>query len=96
VGGFSPGAPVSSTNKTDYHDKAEILLKVVLNTITLTHPCKQILVGTIFFSSPCLNVGVLSSLVNVPPLTYIYVINPLMLLCYTTKSQSILKFLLLF
>ena len=29
------GTPVSSTNKTDGHDIAEILLKVVLNTITL-------------------------------------------------------------
>ena len=29
---FSPGTPVSSTNKTDLHDIAEILLKVVLNT----------------------------------------------------------------
>jgi hypothetical protein len=28
--------PVSSTNKTDHHDITEILLKVVLNTITLT------------------------------------------------------------
>jgi hypothetical protein len=30
---FSPGPPVSSTNKTDSHVIAEILLKVVLNTI---------------------------------------------------------------
>ena len=30
---FSPGTLVSSTNKTDRHDIAEILLKVVLNTI---------------------------------------------------------------
>jgi len=30
---FSPDPPVSSTNKTDRHDIAEILLKVVLNTI---------------------------------------------------------------
>jgi hypothetical protein len=30
------GTPISSTNKTDHHDIAEILLKVVLNTITLT------------------------------------------------------------
>ena len=30
---FSLGNPVSSTNKTDHHDIAEILLKVVLNTI---------------------------------------------------------------
>jgi hypothetical protein len=33
---FSLGTKVSSTNKTDCHDIAEILLKVVLNTITLT------------------------------------------------------------
>jgi hypothetical protein len=33
---FSPGTPVSSTNKTDHHDIIEILLKVALNTITLT------------------------------------------------------------
>jgi hypothetical protein len=32
---FSPGTPVSSTNKTDHHDIAEILLKVALNTINL-------------------------------------------------------------
>jgi hypothetical protein len=31
---FSPGTPVSSINKTDCHDITEILLKVVLNTIT--------------------------------------------------------------
>jgi hypothetical protein len=29
----SAGTPVSSTNKTDYHDIAEILLKVALSTI---------------------------------------------------------------
>jgi len=34
VGGFSPGTPVSSTNKTDGYDIAETLLTVVLNTIT--------------------------------------------------------------
>ena len=33
---FSPGTPVSSTNKTDRHDITEILLKVSLNTTTLT------------------------------------------------------------
>jgi hypothetical protein len=32
---FSPGTPVPSTNKTDRHDIAEILLKVALNTTTL-------------------------------------------------------------
>jgi len=33
---LSPGIPVSSSNKTDSHDLIEILLKVALNTITLT------------------------------------------------------------
>jgi len=33
---FSPDTPVSSTSKTDGHDITEILLKVVLNTITFT------------------------------------------------------------
>jgi hypothetical protein len=33
---ISPGPPVYSTNKTDRHDIAEILLTVSLNTLTLT------------------------------------------------------------
>ena len=32
---FTPGTPVSSINKTDHHDVAEILLKEELNTRTL-------------------------------------------------------------
>ena len=32
---FSVGTPVSSTNKTDHHDITGLLLKEVLNTITL-------------------------------------------------------------
>jgi hypothetical protein len=36
---FSPGTPVSSTNKTDCHDITDILLKVALNTKTLTLIC---------------------------------------------------------
>jgi hypothetical protein len=31
VGGFLGSTPVSSTNKTDRHDMAKILLKVALN-----------------------------------------------------------------
>jgi hypothetical protein len=34
---FSPGIPVSSTNKTDRLDITEILFKVALNTITPNH-----------------------------------------------------------
>jgi len=33
---FSPGTTVSSTKKTSLHEITEILLKVVLNTITIT------------------------------------------------------------
>ena len=34
---FSSGTPVSSTNKTDHYDIAEILLKVALNTANHHH-----------------------------------------------------------
>ena len=34
---FSQGTPVSSTNKTDCHNITEIVLKVALNAIILTH-----------------------------------------------------------
>jgi hypothetical protein len=33
---FSLGTPISYTNKSDRHDKTEILLKGALNTITIT------------------------------------------------------------
>ena len=38
---FSPGTPVSSTNKNDHHDITEILLKVALNTINLNHQMNE-------------------------------------------------------
>ena len=34
---FTPGTPLSSTNKTGRHDITEILLTVALNIITITH-----------------------------------------------------------
>ena len=34
---FFPGTPVSSTNTTDRHEITDILLKVALNTITITY-----------------------------------------------------------
>ena len=45
---FSPGAPVSSTNKTDGHDITEIFLKVVLNTIKQTYIINQYVCFTIY------------------------------------------------
>ena len=50
---FSPGTPVSSTNKTDGHDATEILLKVTLNTITLTLCQCQLPSFLCFFCSEC-------------------------------------------
>jgi hypothetical protein len=41
---FSAGTLLSSTNKTDCHDKTAILFKVALNTITLT-PIQKTKVG---------------------------------------------------
>ena len=38
---FSPGTHVSSTDKTDLHDITKILLKGVLNTITLNPRPRQ-------------------------------------------------------
>jgi hypothetical protein len=37
---FSPGPPVSSTNKTDRHDITDIVLKVALNIIKQTKTSK--------------------------------------------------------
>ena len=48
---FSPGTPVSSTNKTDLHDRTEILLKVALNTINQTKPHK--FVWNVFYYFCC-------------------------------------------
>ena len=54
---FSPGTPYSSTTKTGRHDIAEILLKVVLNTINqikslvLWH-CKCLYLLTVFLFLP--------------------------------------------
>ena len=42
---FSPGTPVSSTNKTDLHDITEILLKVALNNIKTNKQIKWCMVS---------------------------------------------------
>ena len=48
---FSPLTLVSSTNKTDCHNITEILLKVVLNTTTLT-PLSSLLSGSFISHKP--------------------------------------------
>jgi magnesium-transporting ATPase (P-type) len=58
---FSPGSPVSSTNKTDRHDIAEILLKVALDTI------KQTISKRLLFT----NMSVLKSNYNTSNLKYL-------------------------
>jgi hypothetical protein len=57
---FSPVTPVSCTNKTDRHNIAEILLKVLLNTLT-PNVYAMIAVGSgqiiyIYFHIDCCNV----------------------------------------
>ena len=47
---FSPGTPVSSTNKTDRHDITEILMKVALNTIKPTHRFELVFLNPIWWS----------------------------------------------
>jgi hypothetical protein len=42
---FSLGVPVSYTNKTDHHNITELLLKVALNTISLTPTCIMYLIS---------------------------------------------------
>jgi hypothetical protein len=38
---FTPGTPVSSTNKTDRHDITEILLKAALNLFSSLEPSRK-------------------------------------------------------
>ena len=52
---FSLGPPFSSTNKTDRHDKTEILLKVALNTIKQMN---QISWLTLYISKLIQNLGI--------------------------------------
>jgi hypothetical protein len=47
---FSPGTPASSTTKTGRHDRAEILLKVALNTKEKTKN-KQTIKNHLLFST---------------------------------------------
>jgi len=58
---FSPGTPVSSTNKIYHHNITEILLKVVLNTINQTNKnIKQIKITCVlqinFLKQRCLKI----------------------------------------
>jgi hypothetical protein len=48
---FSPGTPISSTNKSDRHDITDILLKVALNTIKPNQPKNQSIFIFIFYAS---------------------------------------------
>ena len=48
---FSPGPPVSSTNKTDHHDITEILLKVTLSIIKQTNKLSQLFLSFILLQN---------------------------------------------
>jgi hypothetical protein len=51
---FSPGTPITPINKTNRHHIAEILLKVVLNTIILTPTTNPLLDRLSFVINICL------------------------------------------
>jgi hypothetical protein len=53
---FSPGTPASSTTKTDRHDIAEILLKVVLNTKnkSINHLTRHMLFLSFWLTKTCI------------------------------------------
>jgi hypothetical protein len=51
---FSPGTPMSSTNKIVHHDIAEMLLKVALNTITLALNCQKDPTTTMVIDTDCI------------------------------------------
>jgi hypothetical protein len=63
---FSPGTPFSSTNKTDRHDIAEILLKRALNTTTLT----LLSLGIFWFFSQWVWISVHNIFVNLSTSNY--------------------------
>ena len=67
---FSPGIPISSTNKTDHHDLTEIVLKVVLTIVTLT---MMMVVVVDFYSASSLKQQ--SAGRHVAPLWYIILIS---------------------
>ena len=74
---FSPGTPVSSTNKTDRLDIAEILLKVALNTIyhktiysNVSQPCLKE-VGTAY---PSRALGFTPGFFLVGPVLHIFLV----------------------
>jgi hypothetical protein len=75
---FSPGSPVSSTNKTDCQDITEILLNVALNTIMQTNKLNQA------------NHAYLILFLYLSCVIKLYVIHPL-ILYYNFKFISSLK-----
>ena len=70
---FSPGTPLSSTNKIDLHNITEILLKVELNTILPSHINELAITGcfhVIDYISACFN----PQTKNEIRLLYIYIV----------------------
>ena len=81
---MSPGTPVSSTNKTDSHDIAKLLLKVALNTITLTTTLTLIYNDEIIFIN--INYFKSGNLINGLFLVNLYLF--LMEICLRTGSAN--------
>jgi hypothetical protein len=69
---FSPGPPVSFTNKTDRHNVTEILSKVVLNTIKQTRQKLVQIKGTFFCNFKVIHNRhvILFPIIELPPLEF--------------------------
>ena len=74
---FSPGTPVSSTNKTDHHDITEILLKVALNIIKQTNIQYQIMTTYILPTNMMYNIKkmIIWYCIHIMVFNYIHIIR---------------------
>ena len=61
---FSPGPPVSSTNKTDRHDITELLLKVALNTNKQTNKTNNFVDFTLVSNTTAIRMSDLDSTIH--------------------------------
>ena len=90
---FSPGPPVSSTNKTDHYDITEILLKLALNTIKQTNNFSfsklTNVVQTKHINNPCFTARFLPLLPFTNSISIIFSAGALKRLTYYNKKHEI-------
>jgi hypothetical protein len=85
---FSPATSVSSTNKTDCQDKADIVLKVAINTITITITRILILINRVQIYLP-----LTSSSVSMLWYYFLFrfILRCMSTICFTHRVKSTLR-----